>query len=430
MTSDTASDMTLPAHSAAASAHPDPALSPSSPPSGPTRLSRRAVVGAALAGAAALTAIGPARAATAAAPRPPAHPPVPPTPLPPLDVTALRTAISDLAHPEATGAQLRVTGSAGSWYGTAGVADRATGRPVREHDTFRIGSITKVFVATVILQLAAEDRLVLDAPVQRYLPGLLPSAFPSLSTTQLLNHTSGLPDESGAGVPDLSTPEAIARHRYDRWTPEQLVAQIASGPMKFAPGSKQEYRGINYVLLALLIERLTGRRYGEVIASRILRPLGLRQTSVPGKDVRIHGPHVHGYLRMTDGSLLDITDYDQTAAWGEGEMISTTGDLDRFLTALFSGTLLPRPFLERMCTLPVGVSMIDGSPARYGAGLQTVTMNGITFWGKTGERYGYGSFMVATRDQQRRAVFSFNPTHRDATQVQMTLRVAAALTKG
>ncbi|PJN41896.1 peptidase [Streptomyces sp. CB02959] len=403
-----------------------PSASPS-PSVGPAHLSRRAAIGAAVAGAAALAVIGPTRTAAAASPP---TPPAPPAPLPPLEVTALRTALSDLAHPEVTGAQLRVTGKAGRWYGTAGVADRTSGRPIDEHDTFRIGSITKVFVATVVLQLAAEHRLVLDAPVQRHLPGVLPSAFPPISVTQLLNHTSGLPDESRDGAPDLSTPEGIARHRYDRWTPEQLVALISRGPMKFTPGSKQEYRGINYVLLALLIERLTGRHYGEVIADRILHPLGLRRTSLPGRDPRIHGPHVHGYLRMTDGSLLDITAYDQTSAWGEGEMISTTGDLDRFQTALFSGTLLPRPVLERMFTLPDGVRMVDGSPARYGAGLQTVTMNGITFWGKTGERYGYASFMIATRDQQRRAVLAFNPTHRDATQLQMTLRVGEALTKG
>ncbi|GGU50639.1 peptidase [Streptomyces albospinus] len=395
-------------------------------------MSRRAVVGAALAGAAAVAGIGPARAATGGAPRPRSHlsPPPPSSPLPPLDVAALRAALSDLEHPEATGAQLRVTGSAGRWYGTAGVADRASGRAIRERDTFRIGSITKVFVATVVLQLAAEGRVALDSAIQRHLPGLLPPDFPPITLTQLLNHTSGLPDEKGDGLPDLSTPEAIARHRYDRWTPQQFVALVSHGPMKFAPGSKQEYRGINYVLLALLIERLTGRPYGEVISSRILHPLGLRQTSFPGKDPRIHGAHVHGYMRMTDGSLLDITDYDQTSAWGEGEMISTTGDLDRFLTALFSCRLLPPHILERMFTLPDGVRMVDGSPARYAAGLQTVTMNGITLWGKTGERYGYASFMVATRDQQRRAVLSFNPTHRDATQLRMTQRVAEALTKG
>lgn len=390
-------------------------------------------MGAALSGAAVLATTGTAHAAgrssvtrSAGGPVRGGSPAV--TPVPPLNTAALRAAVDDLEHPQLTAAQLRVSGSAGQWYGTAGVADRASGRPVHEHDTFRIGSITKVFVATVVLQLAAEHRLALETPIQRQLPGLLPADFPPITVLQLLNHTSGLPD--GQGGPDLSTPEAIARHRYDRWTPRQLVATVAHGPMKFTPGTKQEYRGINYVLLALLIERLTGRPYGEVIGSRLLRPLGLRHTSVPGDDVRIHGPHVHGYMKMTDGSLLDITEYDQTAAWGQGEMISHTGDLDRFLTALFSGELLPPRELERMFTLPPDdVRMVDGSPARYGAGLQTVTVNGVTFWGKTGERYGYASAMVATRDQQRRAVFSFNAVRRDATQLPATQRLAEALTK-
>ncbi|MFK0264767.1 serine hydrolase domain-containing protein [Streptomyces angustmyceticus] len=402
----------------------------------PSPLSRRAVVGTALAGAVAVATAGPARASA----RPPAArssdgpPPRPapapvPVPVPPLNVPALRAAIGDLAHPQLTGSQLRVSGSAGRWYGTAGVADRVTGREIHERDTFRIGSITKVFVATVVLQLAAEHRLSLETPVQRFLPGLLPSRFPPITVLQLLQHTSGLPDEQEPPY-DLSTPESLARHRYDRWTPHQIVALVSHGAMKFVPGTRQEYRGINYVLLALLIEALTGRRYGEVIAGRLLRPLGLRHTSVPGNDPRIHGPHVHGYLKMTDGSLLDITAFDQSLAWGEGEMISHTGDLDRFLSALFSGELLPPRELERMFTLPPAeVRMVDGSPARYSAGLQTVTLNGITLWGKTGERYGYCSALFATRDQQRRAVLSFNPTRRDATQAQATQRIAEALTR-
>ncbi|MFE9145542.1 serine hydrolase domain-containing protein [Streptomyces tubercidicus] len=401
-------------------------------------LSRRAVVGAALSGAVVAATAGPARAASRPATalssggdrahRIPSAPVSAPVPVPPLNVPALRAALADLEHPQLTAAQLRVSGSAGRWYGTAGVADRVTGREVHERDTFRIGSITKVFVATVVLQLTAERRLSPELPVQRLLPGLLPAEFPPITVLQLLNHTSGLPDEQDPPY-DPSSPEAIARHRYDRWTPEQLVALVSHGPMKFTPGTKQEYRGINYVLLALLVERLTGCRYGEVIARRILRPLGLRHTTVPGNDPRIHGPHVHGYMRMTDGSLLDITEFNQSLAWGEGEMISHTGDLDRFVTALFSGELLPPQELERMFTLPEGVRMVDGSPARYAAGLQTFTVNGITLWGKTGERYGYSSAMFATRDQQRRAVFSFNATRRDASQAQVSERIAKALTK-
>ncbi|MFF4160254.1 serine hydrolase [Streptomyces sp. NPDC001678] len=403
-----------------------------------TFLSRRALVGTtqALVGAALTTALlaGVTAPAAFAATRPPkassaagqATPAVPP-----LDTAALRAAISDLEHPQATAAQLRVSGKAGQWYGTAGVADIRTGAPVRADDAFRAGSITKVFVATVVLQLSAEGRVDLDKPIQDYLPGLLPKSYAPIKVSQLLNHTSGLPNESDAGIPRRDTPEQILEHRYDRWTPKKIVATLPDGPMKFTPGTKQEYRGMNYVLAAMLIEKVTGKPYAKAIGERVLRPVGLRHTSFPGNDTKIHGPHVHGYLAMADGTLKDATDFDQSEAWGEGELISTTGDLDRFVTALFTpGKLLPKATLDKMFTLPgADVRMVDGSPASYSMGLQSVTVNGVTLWGKSGERYGYNSAVVATRDLQRKVVYSWTPTHRDKSQMEMVLRIANAVTK-
>lgn len=393
-----------------------------------TFLSRRALVGGVV--TVALLTAAAAPAAVAATPPPAASPAS--TTLPPLVTAALRAAISDLDDPQATAAQLLVSGKAGHWYGTAGVQDRRTGAPVRQDDTFRAGSITKVFVATVVLQLSAEGRLDLDKPVQDYLPGVLPDGYAPIKVSQLLNHTSGLPDEVIPDSQRTDTPEQILEHRYDQWTPMQLVASLPEdAPMKFTPGTKQEYRGMNYVLAALLLEKVTGKPYGKVIGDRILRPLGLRHTSFPGDDPKIHGRHVHGYLAMSDGTLQDATEYNQSEAWGEGEILSTTRDLDCFITALFTpGKLLPRATLDKMFVLPAPeVRMVDGSPARYSVGLQTVTVNGVPLWGKTGERYGYNSAMMATRDLARSAVFSWTPTHRDATQVQMTLRIADAITK-
>ncbi|MFJ2341999.1 serine hydrolase domain-containing protein [Streptomyces antimycoticus] len=343
------------------------------------------------------------------------------------DEPALRAAISDLSHPPATSAQLRVDRRGEHWYGTAGAADLVSGRAVRPDDRFRAGSITKAFVATVILQLWAERRVELNAPIGRYLPDLLPSAFSRrITVAQLLNHTSGLPDHRG--LPDDSTPEGVVRHRWDRWTPREWVETVTHDPLKFDPGATQEYRGINYVLLALIIERLTGRPYGQAIESRVLRPLGLARTLLPGQDPRLHGPHVHGYLRMTDGSLRDITVYNQSSAWGEGELVSTLDDLSRFQRALFSGALLPPHALDKLFTLPPdSVRMLDGTPARYSLGLQKATVNGVTFWGKTGEGYGYRTRMFATRDQRLRFVLSYAPTPL-TTQEEMTNRVVAVLT--
>ncbi|MBH5337160.1 beta-lactamase family protein [Streptomyces pactum] len=393
-------------------------------------LTRRSLLGATAAGAL-LSATGPAAGLTAgraaAAGR---AAPGPPGARPGLDPGRLRAAVADLDHPPATAAQLQVSGSVGRWYGSSGVADLRSGRPVRPDDRVRIGSITKLFVATVLLQLVAEGRVHPGTPVQRCLPGLLPAGFAPITLTQLLNHTSGLPE--GRGWPDMSTPERVFEHRFDRWTPEQLVATVTWAPeLKFTPGTVQEYRGTNYVLAAMVIERLTGRPYGEEVAARLLRPLGLHGTSVPGDRRHIPGRHVHGYRRMSDGTLRDITVFDPSSSWGEGEMTSTTADLTRFTHALFRGELLPPELLRMMSTLPPGeVRMADGGPARYGAGLQTVEVNGFTFWGKTGEFEGYASFTFATLDLERCMVLSFNPERRDRSQELMSLRVAEAVTAG
>ncbi|QKW05823.1 serine hydrolase [Streptomyces sp. NA04227] len=352
--------------------------------------------------------------------------------LPPPSPRALRAALADLTQPRSTGAQLRVSGSAGCWQGTVGVADLRTGRAVGLDDRVRAGSITKPFVATVLLQLAEEGRLRLDVPVRQLLPGLLPLDFAAITVAHLLNHTSGLPDHRG--LPAWRTPEEVLRHRYDRWTPHRIVATVTGSPLKFAPGTRQEYRGINYVLAALVIERLTGRRYGDEIRRRLLRPLGLHHTLFPsshGNDPRLHGSYVHGYLDLKDGSRADVSEYDMSSSWADGEIVSSTGDLERFLTALFSGDLLPAHRLERMFTLPPAeVRMLDGSPARYSDGLQTATVAGVTWWGKTGETYGYASAMFATRDQQRRLVWSFTPTELGADPSPMSRRIVTAALAG
>jgi D-alanyl-D-alanine carboxypeptidase len=342
------------------------------------------------------------------------------------DTSALQAAISDLSHPPATSAQLRVGDRGTHWYGTAGVSDIRSGRAPYRDDRFRAGSVTKAFVATVVLQLWARHRVDLDAPIGRYLRDLLPSSSARITVAQLLNHTSGLPDHQG--LPDLSTPEAVLRHRGDRWTPQELVRTVTHSPLKFPPGTKQEYRGINYVLLALLIEELTGQPYGEAIKSRILRPLGLTRTLLPGDDPHLHGPQVRGYLRMTDKSLHDITTYEQSSSWGEGELVSSVDDLFRFQEALFSGGLLPPEAMSHLFALPPdSVPMLDGSPARYSMGLQTATVNGVTLWGKTGDTYGYRTRMFATRELRLRFVLSYTPTPLAASE-DMINRVVTLLT--
>ncbi|MFJ7146860.1 serine hydrolase domain-containing protein [Streptomyces sp. NPDC100445] len=360
-------------------------------------------------------------------------------PLPGLDPAKLQAAIGGLPNADVTGALLRITGRAGHWSGTSGVGDLETGQGVPSDAHIRIGSISKVFTATIVLQLAAEHRIDLDEPVQQYLPGVLPAGLPSVTVGQLLNHTSGLP--RGAASADFGdgSPEWFAAHRLKSFTPQQVTDLMSGQPMQFAPGTAQQYNGMNYYVAGLLVEKITGNTFAHEVRSRITRPLGLHDTRVPdADDPRLPGPHSHGYLTVTssDGTThpVDVTEQSPWP-WAEGGMISTPADLDRFMTALFHGRLLPPAQQAELFTVP-DVPSFHSSQCRTeaDAGRACMTMgimrvkasNGVVVWGKTGSRPGYTSGVFATRDLSRKVVYSVNPTNLNGTEMRYIQQIAAA----
>ncbi|MFC3573333.1 serine hydrolase domain-containing protein [Streptomyces yaanensis] len=328
-----------------------------------------------------------------------------------LDIAALQRTIADLPADDATSAVIRVSGRAGSWRGAAGVRDVASGQPVLADGRFRAGSTTKVFTAAVVLQLVAEHRVALNRPVQHYLPGLLPADYPAITVAQLLNHTSGLRAADGPG----DSFEDQYAHRFDTTTPLQMVASATAHPLEFTPGEKQHYLNINYTVLGLLIEKVTKDSYEHQVQRRILDPLGMRDTYYPGDDPHIHGPHNLGYQR-TPGGLVDVTDWNVSAGWAAGDIISTAADLERFTVALFSGRVVPKAQLHHMLQAPKGITMYDSEdPAAYTMGLTRLVLpDGTVAYGKTGERYGYLTGMGATLDAygriDRTLVFSVGST--------------------
>lgn len=325
-----------------------------------------------------------------------------------IDATEMRQAIAGLPNAEATSAQVLVTTPTGCWKGSSGVADLRTNAPLPANARFRIGSVTKVFTATVVLQLAAEHRVSLDAPVQRYLPDLLPATYPDLTVRQLLNHTDGLPSPT---LPDDI--EWALAHRYDRWTPNQIVRLALRNPREFDPGKKQHYTNMGYIVAGLLIEKITGHSYAQEVQRRVSGPLRLRDTYVPGADPTIRGPHAHGYqlvVRNGVSSLTDVTNWSQTFTPASGDMISTLADLDTFTAALFGGRLLPPAQLDEMFTLPQ-VDDVSGGRATHSAGLEATTLpTGEVLWAKSGARYGYSSAIGASRDGRFRLVYSVTST--------------------
>ncbi|MFI2200996.1 serine hydrolase domain-containing protein [Streptomyces sp. NPDC020192] len=365
-----------------------------------------------------------------------AHPHAGASSLPELNPQALQQAISS-APSRVTGVLARVSGPAGHWTGTYGVADTTTRQPVPVDGRFRLGSVTKTFIATVMLQLAAEHRVDLDQPVQHYLPDTLPADYPPTPVRTLLNFTSGLPELTADDLP--STPEAIVRHRFDDHPLSELVAKAVRHDRPFTePGSMQVYGATGYYVAAMLVEKLTGHSYEQEITRRILHPLHLRDTTAPETDPTIPGPHAHGYLavpRPDGGSeLADVTEQNP----GAGGMISTTAGLDRFLTALFRGRLLPPAQMKELLTVPdkpyLGGSDNDPGHGRayYGAGLMRVTLPGhdgrpgVTVWGKTGSTYGYTDGLFTTPDLRRRLTYCFNPVTGGGNDIALVNRIITA----
>ncbi len=323
---------------------------------------------------------------------------------PDADSVGLQRRLDDVVAAGAVGALAEVRDEHGVWRGTSGVAERGTTRPVPVHGRFRVGSITKTFVATVTLQLVGEGRLRLDDPVEAWLPGVVPDGR-RITVRHLLNHTSGLYDY----LRTLTLPPnpEFLNNRWRTWTAAEMVRQALANPPTFQPpGSAYSYSNTGYLLLGQVIEGVTGRSYGEEIERRVIRPLRLRDTSVPGTFPWIRGPHPRGYVPIEQDGEIQLVDYtvmNPSVMGAGGEMISTTRDLNRFVAALLGGRLLPGDLLDEMTTPGV-----EGR--RYGLGLAwRDTPCGVRVYGNDGDALAYQAWSFSTEDASRRVTVAITP---------------------
>ncbi|MFD5965893.1 serine hydrolase domain-containing protein [Streptomyces sp. NPDC060311] len=299
-----------------------------------------------------------------------------------------------------------------TWSRTEGVGDIGTGEPRSERDRYRVGSITKTFVATVVLQLEAEGRLSLDDTVDEWLPGVVEgngNHGDRITLRRLLNHTSGIYNYTADEefVRTHFARDGFLQHRYDTVTPRQLVAIATAHAPDFAPGADWRYSNTNYILAGMVIEEATGRPYAEEVRRRIIDPLKLRATSVPGTRVGLPRPSSRAYSKLAEsatGPTYDVTRLNPSMAGPAGEMISDSADLNRFYTALLRGRLLPAKQLAEMTTT---VPAMPG--ASYGLGLIKRELDcGVTVWGHGGGIHGSSSEAVTTRDGRHALAFNFN----------------------
>jgi D-alanyl-D-alanine carboxypeptidase len=280
----------------------------------------------------------------------------------------------------------------------AGVGDLHASTPPRADGRFRIGSVSKSFTATLVLRLVADGRIRLDAPVSRYLPRLLPYRRP-ITVRQLLEHRSGLFDYEHVVWPSV---RAAARRRARDYAPAQLVGIATRRPLQFPPGSRFLYSNTDYVVLGLLVEKVTGHSYARELARRVLRPAGLKHTHLAGHDSRLQRPAARGYERL-GGRFHDLTRYDMSVAWASGSIVSTAADVNRFYAALLEGRLLPARLLAQM---------EHSRPAfpgfGYGLGLGHAVMCGQQVWGHVGGVPGFSTYSFTSPRTKRQITVSVN----------------------
>jgi len=325
----------------------------------------------------------------------------------------------------APGATVYVAGPHGTWSGAAGVADVATGQLMPADARMRLESVSKIWTAVLVLQLAEQGRLGLDDTVERWLPGLLPFGD-RITLRQLLTHTSGIfdnndavnhPDRTLARVKDpvlhaelIRLAKRLQADPTTRFPSTVWIRLAATQPLYFPPGTGYHYSNIGFEVLGLVIERVTGQPLAAVYQERIIGPLGLAHTAYdPQGD--ISGPHARGYLVNRDGSLVD-----QSAVhWGigaEGGIVSSAADTGRFLVALMQDKLLG----------PVAAA---GMRTRdFWTQADTPSCGGSA-WGHSGAGEGYKTNTWVSSDGRRVVVLLLNG--RMADQATGDQRAAQAL---
>ncbi|MED3202183.1 serine hydrolase domain-containing protein [Bacillus toyonensis] len=297
-----------------------------------------------------------------------------------------------------------------TWSYAAGVADLSTKKPMKTDFRFRIGSVTKTFTATVVLQLAGENRLNLDDSIEKWLPGVIQGNGyddKQITIRQLLHHTSGIANYTRSKDFNIMDTKKS-------YTAEEVVKMGISMPPDFAPGKSWSYSNTGYVLLGILIEKVTGNSYAEEIENRIIEPLELSNTFLPGNSSVIPGTkHARGYIQLDRASEpKDVTYYNPSMGSSAGDMISTADDLNKFFSYLLGGKLLKEQQLKQMLTtVPTGIDELGDS----GLGIFKMKLsNGVSIWGHGGTIPGFLTFAGGTLGGKHTLAVNLNSLKADS----------------
>ncbi len=342
-------------------------------------------------------------------PSPVPTPTIVPVPTPQLDAAAADPAQAAVAHLDGAtrsaltdaldsirsqakipGMQAAIVFPDGStWTSQSGVGVVATGASVTADTLFSVGSISKTFVAALVLRLAGLGTIGLDDPLSRYVP-TFPNAA-AITIRELLNHTSGIHDLFTS--PGMS--DDILADTARVWTPQQVLARI--GKPYFAPGKGYFYSNTNYVLLGLVLEKATKKPLATLIREEFLVPLGMSHTFLQTEEKTVGIP-AHGYqgtgakpVDLSVGQTMVPFTSEVTACGPAGAIVSNAADLARWASALYGGGVLSEADLASMIDVSTSLPYKPHFP--YGLGFEETSMGGRVAWGHRGHLDGFWSSM-------------------------------------
>ncbi|GHF31152.1 class A beta-lactamase-related serine hydrolase [Streptomyces griseoluteus] len=358
-------------------------------PRSPARLRRRLAVAAALGALVAPLTAAPSLAAPPAADSPSPSPTGP-------DVQALTPEVNRqiddavqrvMREANVPGVTVGIwTPDKGNYVRSFGVADKSSKRPMSPDLYMRIGSETKTFTVTALLQLVDQGKVELDDPIGRYIDGV-PNGD-KISLRQLADMRSGLFNYSED--PDFF--KALTSDPQRSFTPQQLLDYAFRHPVRFQPGAKFEYSNTNLILLGLVVEQQSGQGLGDYIQQHVLDPAGMKHTSFP-EGSEFPKPHAQGYTNQTaDGKVAETAGWNPSWGWAAGAMVSNLEDMRVWSRTVATGRfpdgermITPATQRQRLLTLPTGYP-----GAGYGLGI----FNVHGWIGHNGSLPGYESLTV------------------------------------
>lgn len=338
----------------------------------------------------------------------------------------LDDSVTVLGYPALAAAVILPDGS--SWSGAAGMADVANAIPATPDTAFAVASITKTFVAGLMLMLAHDGILSLDDPLARWLPELAGDArfrADRVTVRQLLDHTSGIAEYRD----DPSCTAIFEAHAARAWTPQDVISCV--GSPTFAPGADWSYSNTNYILAGMVVERATGSTVASQMRLRIFTPLGLARTVLQPEE-RPGSPVAHAYSAWVptgtpeapadpwDGTGLTPNAALSAAAWTAGGIASTVPDIARWAAALYGGRVLDPASLREM----LDFERIAGLPSggTYGLGVMRWLEEGGLAIGHAGGQVGFQSLMWYLTKQGATLVVLTNTDARPLDPVSQSLQ--------